>query len=118
MVVARQVQHAVDDSLDQILRVLGTDDDVAELARPRDGLVLVDRERQDVGGRVLAAVVAVELTNAVLAAELDRQVAVADARGRERRLRRAPEARIVCLDLDQREARRRRSEVWPAECSS
>ena len=37
MVHARQVQHAVDDRLEQILGVLGADDDVAELARGRAG---------------------------------------------------------------------------------
>jgi hypothetical protein len=82
------------------------DDDVAQLPRPCDGLVLVDREREDVGRRILAAVVAVQLAYALLVDELDRQVAVIDPGRRQRRLGRAPEARIVCLDLDQREARR------------
>jgi hypothetical protein len=111
VVVAGQVQHAVDDGLDQVLGVLGADDDIAELAWPGRRLVLVDRERQNVSRLVLAAVVAVQLLDAPLVDQLDREVAVGYAGGLESRLRRAPEARIVCLDLDQREARRRRSDV-------
>jgi hypothetical protein len=118
VVEAAQVQYAVHDRLDQVVRVLGADDHVAELARPGDRPVLVDRERQHVGHAVLAAVFAVQLADALLADQLDRQVAVADAGGRQRRLGRAPEARLVCLDVDQREARRRSSEVWRAVCSS
>jgi hypothetical protein len=86
--------------------VLGADHDVTELARARDRAVLVDREREHVGRLILAAVVAVELADPVLVHDLDRQVAVVDAGGLERRLGRAAEARIACLDLDQREARR------------
>jgi hypothetical protein len=51
-------------------------------------------------------VLAIELADAVLADDLDGQVALRDAGRRERRLGRAREARIVCLDLDQRDARR------------
>jgi hypothetical protein len=118
VVEAAQVQHAVHDRLDQVVRVLGADDHVAKLARSGDRPGLVDWERQHVGRAVLAAVLAIELADALLVDQLDRQVAVADADGRERRLGGVPEARLVCLDLDQREARRRSSEVWRAECSS
>jgi hypothetical protein len=38
--------------------------------------------------------------------------------GLERRSRCPLEARVVCLDLDQRDARRRMSEVWREACSS
>jgi hypothetical protein len=106
VVVATQVQDTVDDGLDHVRRELGADDHVAQLARAHNRPVFVDRERQDVGRLVLAAVVAVQLADAVLADELDRQVTVGDACGRQGGLGRAPEAPIVCLDLDQREARR------------
>jgi hypothetical protein len=118
VVVAGEVEHAVDDGLDQVLGVLRADDDIAKLAWPGRRPILVDRERQDVGRLVLAAVVAVQLVDVLLVDELDRQVAIGYAGGLESRLRRAPEARVVCLDLDQREARRRRSDVWREECSS
>jgi hypothetical protein len=62
--------------------------------------------------------VAVQLLDPCLVDQLDGEVAVRDAGRSKRRLGRAPEARIVCLDLDQRDARRRSSEVWRAECSS
>src|SRR4051794_38122852 len=90
----------MDDRLDQILRVLGADDDVAELAWAGNGLVLVDRERQDVGGPVLATVLAVQLLDACLVDQLDREMALPHARGRESRFSRAPEARIIGVDLD------------------
>src|SRR3954462_5026962 len=96
VVVASQVQHPVDDGLDQILRVLGTDDDVAKLAWPGRRLILVDRERQDVRGLVLVAMVAVQLLDAPFVDELEREWAVRDARCCERRLGRAAEARVVC----------------------
>ena len=49
VVHAGEVQRAVDDRLAQIGRVLGADDDVAELARARRRVLAVDRERQHVG---------------------------------------------------------------------
>jgi hypothetical protein len=60
---------------------------------------------------------AVQLADAVLIDELYRQVTVADAGSFECRLGCSPEARIVCLDLDQREARRS-SGAWRVACSS
>jgi hypothetical protein len=60
VVVAAKVKHAVDDRLGQVLRVLGADHDVAELARTERLARLVDRERQHVGGAVDAAMLAVE----------------------------------------------------------
>jgi hypothetical protein len=62
-------------------------------------------------------VVAVELAYPRLADDLDRQVAVVDPGRRQRRLGRTPEARVACLDLDQREARRS-SGAWCDACSS
>jgi hypothetical protein len=44
--------------------------------------------------------------DALLVDQLDRQVPVGDPRCGERRLGRAPQARIVCLDLDQPDWRR------------
>ena len=89
------------DGLDQVLGVLGADHDVAQLARSRDRVRLVDREGQHVGRRVASAIVAVELADAPLVDELDRQVTVCDPCGSQCRLGRVTEARIVCLDLDQ-----------------
>ena len=83
VVVAAEVKHAVDGRLDDILGVLGADHDVAKLARAGDVAGAVDRERQDVGGLVLAPVLAVQLGDPLRADELDRQVAVAHA-GRAR----------------------------------
>lgn len=112
------MQHAVDDGLDEIRRVLGADHDVSELARPGDRLIRVDRERQDVGGAVLSAMLAVQLADALGADQLDRQVPILDPGGAQRGLRRDAEARLVCLDLDQREARRRSSCACCEACSS
>ena len=66
--------------LGRVLGVLRADHDVSELARPAGGAALVDREGQHVRGPVAAAVLAVELPGAVLADELDRKVALLDAR--------------------------------------
>ena len=83
VVHAGQVQHAVHDRLDEVGRVLGADDDVAELARAqRVAVVLVDREGEDVGRPGLAALGQVELGDPLRVDELDRDVAVLDARGR------------------------------------
>jgi hypothetical protein len=56
-------------------------------------------------------VLAVQLADAVLVDQLDREVTLADPGRGQRGLGGAPQARIVCLDLDravdpQREARR------------
>jgi hypothetical protein len=56
-------------------------------------------------------VVAVQLLNPLLVDQLDREMAVADAGSLQRRFGCAPQARVVCLDLDQRDARRRNSGV-------
>jgi hypothetical protein len=98
--------------------VLGADDDVAELARPGDRLVLVDREREDVGWPVLGAVLTIQLLDALFVDELNREVAIRDAGRLECSSRGTLEARVVCLDLDQRDARRRMSEVCLVACSS
>ena len=57
---------------------------------PSGRAVLVDRERQHVGRPVLAAVLGVELGDPLGVDELDRDVAVLDAR------RRRPRARTAC----------------------
>src|SRR4051794_16571863 len=74
VVHAHEVQRAVDDRLAQVGRVLRRDDDVAELARAGGRARLVDREREHVGRAVLAAVLAVELVDALRADELDGDV--------------------------------------------
>ena len=61
---------------------------------PAGVAVLVDRERQHVGRPILAAVVGVELGDALGVDELDRHVAVVDPR-RRRRQRRRPRSRAV-----------------------
>jgi hypothetical protein len=81
--------------------VLGADDDVAQLARAGRRACAVDREREHVGGLVEVAVLAVEALDLRSGDEGDREVAVAYAGRRERRLCGELEARIVAsLDLD------------------
>ena len=60
MVVPAEMQDAMDDGLVKVRCVLRADDDVAELARPGRGAVLVDRERQHVRRAALRAVLLVE----------------------------------------------------------
>ena len=88
------------DRLGQVLGVLGTDHDVAELARPERLARLVDRERQDVGRRVDPAVLAVQRTDLAGADEGDRQVAVGDAGGVERGTGGPLVGAVLDLDLD------------------
>jgi hypothetical protein len=80
VVVTTQVQHAVDNGLAQIVGVLGTDHHIAQLARTHGGARLVDRKGQHVRGSVACPVAAVELANASLVDEGDRQVPVLDPR--------------------------------------
>ena len=54
VVVAAEVEHAVDRRLDQVRGVRRADDDVAELARAGGRAGAVDREREHVGGLVRA----------------------------------------------------------------
>jgi hypothetical protein len=63
-------------------------------------------------------VLAVELVDALLVDQLDREVTISKAGRFQRGSRGALEARVVCLDLDQRDARRRSSDVCRALCSS
>jgi hypothetical protein len=81
VVVTAQVEHAVHDRLGQVLGVLRADHHVSKLARPGGRGALVDRKGQHVRGPVAAAVLAVEGPDAVLADELDGQVALVDAGG-------------------------------------
>jgi hypothetical protein len=107
VVVAAEVQDAVDDGLDEVLGVLRADNDVAELARFGGRPAAVDRERQHVGRPVAIAVLAVERVDLGRADEGDRQVQVAvDARRCQRSARSRVEARrgrrrVDDLDLDQ-----------------
>src|SRR5687767_13719560 len=93
------MEPAVHGRLDQVGGVVRTDYDVASLARPRRGARPVDREREDVGRLVLAAVVAVELADALLLDELDRQVPV-KAGGRHRSVGRLTKLCARGVDLD------------------
>jgi hypothetical protein len=84
---ADEVQCPVHHGLRDVLGVLRADDDVAELAqrgRPRQLHVLVDREREHVGHALDPAVGLVELGDPLGVDELDREVALLDARGGER----------------------------------
>ena len=84
MVVAAEVKDAVDRRLPNIDRLLGADHDVAELARPGRGRGAINREGEDVGRPVDAAVQPVQLANALRIDELDGDVPVMHARGIER----------------------------------
>ena len=84
VVVAAQVQHAVNRRLGEVGGVLGADHDVAQLAWAGDLVGAVDRKRQHVGGLVPAPVLAVQLADPARVHQLDREVAVLDAGGRER----------------------------------
>jgi hypothetical protein len=83
VVVAAQVQHAVDHGLRHVLGVLGADHDVAQLARAEAFAGLVDGKREDVGRAVDPAVLAVEPVDLVRVDEGDRKVAVGDTGGVE-----------------------------------
>src|SRR5262245_53362115 len=85
MVVATEVQDAVNGGLGDVIRMLRTDDDVAELARSSRRTGAIDREREHVGGRVASAVGAIELVDPVGVNQLHRQMPVADAGRRKRR---------------------------------
>ena len=91
------------DGLGQIVRVLGADHHITQLARPRRGAALVNRKGQHVGRGVDPPVLAVQLVDARGCDELDRQMAVLDTGRGERRKRRAPELvrNVDEVDLDQ-----------------
>jgi hypothetical protein len=116
----------VDDGLGEVLGLLGADHDVAQLAGPGGRPVAVDRERQDVGGSVAVAVVAVELVDLGLADEGDREMQLAvDLSRRERGAGSRVEARrglrrVDDLDLDQallRDCELRSSGAWDSAYS-
>src|SRR4051794_114458 len=71
------MQDPMNRSLGYVRAVLGADRHVAELARARDRGEFVDREGEDVGRRILVAMFAVELADAVLIDQLHRQVSLA-----------------------------------------
>ena len=90
---AGEVEDAVDHRLRHIGGVLGADHHVAELARSRAHRpILIDREREHVGGRVAPAVLAVERRYAARVDQLDRDVA-AQPRAGQRQLGRTSQAR-------------------------
>jgi hypothetical protein len=103
VVVAAEVEHAVHHGLGEVLGVLRADHDIAELARPSGRAGLVDREGQDVGGAVAPPVLAVQLADASLSDELDREMPVVDPGGGERGEGRPSERfrRVDEVELDQ-----------------
>ena len=108
MVVAAQVQDAVDDGLAQITRVLGTDHHVSQLARANGEARLVDGKGQHVRGRVASPVAAIELRDAFGVDEGDRQMAVVDSSGRQggERDRAQVGGRAYEIELDYQTCRR------------
>jgi hypothetical protein len=78
VVIAAQVEHAVNHGLDQIVCVLRADHDVTQFSRPRGGARLVDWKGQYVGREIATPVVSVQLRDAPLVDELDGEVAVVD----------------------------------------
>ena len=93
MVVAAEVEDAVDRRLGDVGAPRRVDRDVAELARAGHGSEFVDREGEDVGRFVLAPVLAVELADPLGVDDLDREVAVVDPGGRQRRRDRVAQIR-------------------------
>ena len=71
--------------------MLDADHDVAELPRPDLGAVEVDREREHVGRALDPAVLGVQRRDPLGVDELDREVAVLDARRGERDRHEAPQ---------------------------
>ena len=104
-------EHAVDHGLHEVARVLGADDHVAQLARPRGRAQLVDREREHVGRAVAVAVLAVEPPDLVLPHERHGQVALLDAGRAQGGLGRGTQLRgsVDQVELDQACPRRRAS---------
>ena len=99
----------MDGGLDHVSGVLGADDHVAELTRARGRPDAVDREREHVGGQVAPAMLAVEPADPVGVDELDREMAVGDPGGRERRLDRGSQ---VGRDVGEVECQ---SDFWRSE---
>jgi hypothetical protein len=128
VVHAGQVQCSVQHGLAQVLGALRADRDVADLARPLGRAGAVDREREDVGGLVAAAVLAVQLADPLLGDELDGDVPVVDpARGERQRAQLGdvlPGQRVADdLDFEQLAQARLRSAgrssgAWRSECAS
>jgi hypothetical protein len=64
VVVATEVKDTVYHGLDEVLGVLGADDDIAQLAGTGGRTGFIDRKREHVGGSVASSVLAVELAYA------------------------------------------------------
>jgi hypothetical protein len=87
----------VDDRLCEVASVLGTDHDVAELARPGGEPALVYRKRQHVGGPVDPAVLAVERANPIVVDERDGEMPLLDP-GRGQRGEGGPAKQLRGID--------------------
>jgi hypothetical protein len=85
MVVAAEVQHAVDDRFAQVAALLGADHHVPQLTRPSRRFGAVDREGQDVGGLVETAMLAIQLPDPVRVGNLDSEMALLHIRDLESR---------------------------------
>jgi hypothetical protein len=73
----------VNGCLDDVGAVLGADRDVSQLARPRRRSGPVEREGEHVGGRVPAAMLAVQLADALGVDDLHSEMAILHAGGVE-----------------------------------
>ena len=85
------------DRLGEVASVIGADHDVAELARPGGEAALVDRERQDIGGPVDPAVLAVERANPIVVDERDGEMPLLDP-GRGQRGEGGPAKQLWGID--------------------
>ena len=81
MVIPAQMQHTVDNGLDQILGVLGTNNDITELPRPRRRPRLIHRKAQNVSRLIPPAMLHIQPPNRALIDEVDGHVTIADTRG-------------------------------------
>jgi hypothetical protein len=78
VVVAAEMEHAVNHCLDQVLGALRADHHIAQFPRPRNRPSLIDREGEDIGRLIEPAVLAVQALDLVLAYQCQCQVPVAD----------------------------------------
>ena len=118
MVVAAQVQHAVDHGLLQIGRLRRADHHVAELARARRGADPVHREREHVGGPFIASVLMVQSGDLGGRDESDGEVPVGDARRGQRRASGNLEGPVPPDDLYLDQAFLRPAALSPGACLS
>jgi hypothetical protein len=81
VVVAAQMQDAVNGRLDHVSGVRCANNHVTKLARTGDALGAVDRKRKNVGGAVSSAVRAVQFPDPLGADQLDGEVTFTDVGG-------------------------------------